>query len=81
MQVVILNDGETFTDITGCVIADVGERTETEEIEEAIAEGLPVLAVDDLLRAAADAVRTWDSGGDLPGAMNDLRDQLARVGA
>lgn len=34
MRIVVLNDGETFTDIADCEIVDVPDGLDTEDIEE-----------------------------------------------
>lgn len=34
--IMVLNDGETFTDLAGCRIVEVPDNWETEEIEEAL---------------------------------------------
>jgi len=39
MKIVVLNDGETFTDISGCVIVDVPDTMNSDDIEEFLREG------------------------------------------
>lgn len=36
MLVVILNDGETYTDIEGCRVVEVGDELDSEDIEEVL---------------------------------------------
>jgi hypothetical protein len=49
MKLVVLNDGETYTDITGCVIVDFPDDRDAEDIEawlpDAIQDGLDIEAV------------------------------------
>jgi hypothetical protein len=39
MLIVVLNDGETYTDIDGCVIVDVPDEMDSEDIEMYLREG------------------------------------------
>lgn len=39
MQVMVLNDGETFTDLDGCAVVEVPDGAGTEEVEELLAAG------------------------------------------
>jgi len=39
MLIVVLNDGETFTGIEGCVIVDVPDEMDSEDIEMYLREG------------------------------------------
>ena len=39
MLIVVLNDGETYTDIGGCVIVDVPDEMDSEDIEMYLREG------------------------------------------